>query len=64
MDTVDEAIKHWTRMWEDDARYDSEVASNVQVTAHISLFVTNEFEARFFKFCLLKLMQICPNVFF
>ena len=31
VDTVDEAIKHWTKMWENDARYDTEVASNVQV---------------------------------
>ncbi len=31
VDTVEEAIKHWTKMWEDDARYDNAVASNVQV---------------------------------
>ena len=35
VDTVDEAIKHWTKMWEEDARYDNAVASNVQVTSYI-----------------------------
>jgi hypothetical protein len=38
VETVEEAIKHWTKMWEDDVQYDNAVASNVQVafiTFHI-----------------------------
>jgi hypothetical protein len=31
VDTVEEAIQHWTQMWLADAAYDQVVASNVQV---------------------------------
>ena len=31
--TVEEVIRTWTKMWEDDAEYDQAVASNVQVTS-------------------------------
>ncbi len=31
VETVEEAIQHWTQMWLADAAYDNAVASNVQV---------------------------------
>ena len=34
VETVEEAIIHWTKMWEDDVEYDKAVESNVQVTSN------------------------------
>lgn len=34
VEVVDDAIKQWTKMWENDARYDNAVANNVQVASN------------------------------
>ena len=31
VDTVEEAIKHWTQIWVDAAEYEDDISSNVQV---------------------------------